>query len=120
VARRRNLRRFMEHRKGDSASVYLGMLFAATPEEQRQTRTIYEQRLKQITSFNVSGGDGKKGVYSCAQFLTEDVPFLNHRGINRTVSAGSVASTARSSPQLEAVLVYRMPGASKEPVKDVR
>ena len=116
-ARRRNLRRFMEGRKARpnaSASVYFGMLYGADAKEVKDTTKTYNTRLKQIKEFSVSGGDGAKGVYSCAQFLTEGVAFLNERGINRTVGAKSAASSGRNSTQLEAVLVYKMPGVTQE------
>ena len=116
-ARRRNLRRFMEGRKAGrsaSASIYFGMLYGASPEQVKQTSKIYDKRMKQITEFKVSGGDGSKGVFSCAQFLTEGVPFLNERGVNRTVGAKGAASSGRNSPQLEAVVVYKMPGVTQE------
>lgn len=116
-ARRRSLRRFMESRRDSphaSASVYQGMLFSATPEEIKTTKAVYERRLGEVKEFNVNGGDGKKGIFSCAQFLTEEVPFLNQRGINRNIGAKSTASAARSSDKLEAVLVYKMPKVTQE------
>ena len=116
-ARRRNLRRFMEGRKDNghaSASVYFGMLYQAKPQEIKDTGKTYASRMKQIKEFSVSGGDGAKGVYSCAQFLTEGVAFLNDRGIGSTVGAKSAASSGRNSPQLEAVVVYKMPGVTQE------
>ncbi len=116
-ARRRNLRRFMEGRKASphaSASVYFGMLYGASPKEVKETAKTYNKRLKEIKEFSVSGGDGAKGVYSCAQFLTEGVAFLNQRGVNSTVGAKSAASSGRGSDKLEAVLVYKMPGVTQE------
>ncbi len=116
-ARRRNLRRFMEGRKASphaSASVYFGMLYAATPKEVKATGKTYDARMKQIKEFSVSGGDGAKGIYSCAQFLTEGVAFLNERGVARTVGAKGAASSGRNSPQLEAVVVYKMPGVTQD------
>ena len=117
MARKRSLRRFMESRKDNShasASVYMGMLYQASPEDVKQTQKTYEARLGQIKEFNVSGGDAKKGVYSCAQFLTEDVPFLNQRGIGRNIGAKGTATAARNSSKLEAVVVYKMPAVTQE------
>ena len=111
-ARKRNLRRFMESRKGDSSSIYFGMLFSASPAELKQTRKLYNKRLKQVKEFSINGGDASKGVFSCAQFLTEGLPFLNDRGVASNIGAKGVAKDARDSSQLEAVVVYRMPGAS--------
>ena len=116
-ARRRNLRRFMEGRKASphaSASVYFGMLYQAKPQELKETGKIYDSRMKAIKEFSVSGGDGSKGIFSCAQFLTEGVPFLNNRGVARTVGAKGAASSGRNSPQLEAVVVYKMPGVTQD------
>ena len=119
-ARKRNMRKFMEGRKDSpnaSASVYYGMLFAATPGEVKQTQELYNKRLKEATSFNVNGGDGAKGEYSCAQFLTENVPFFNDRGVGASVGAKSTTSAAKTSMQLEAVVVYKMPSV---PAADVQ
>ncbi len=119
-ARKRNLRRFMESRRegvGLAPGLFYGMLFAATPEEQKQTECVYGERQKTMTGFNVGGGDAKQGVFSCAQFLTEEVPFLNQRGIGKTVGARSAASSARGSAKLEAVLVYRTPSVSEAEYK---
>jgi hypothetical protein len=111
-ARRRNLRRFMETRRDGpdvSAGLFYGMLLAASPAEVKATETIYKERQRTMTGFSVSGGDAAKGVWSCAQFLTEGVPYLNQAGIAGTVGARSAASAARRSPALEAVLVYKTP-----------
>lgn len=119
-ARKRSLRRFMESRKDSphaSASVYFGMLFQAKPTEVRETQKIYNKRIKNVKDFNVSGGDGSKGVYSCAQFLTEDVPFFNKRGITANIGAKGTASAARKSPELQAVVVYKMPTVAQEQLK---
>lgn len=107
-ARKRNMRRFMESR-GDrpDGSAYYGMLFAASPGEVKQTQKLYNQRLKEATSFNVSGGDSKKGEFSCAQFLTEGVPFFNSRGVGKNIGAKSTTTAAKSSLNLEAVVVYK-------------
>jgi hypothetical protein len=116
-ARKRSLRRFMESRKDSphaSASVYFGMLFAATPKEVKQTQKLYNKRIRQVKDFNVSGGDASKGIYSCAQFLTEGVPFFNKRGVDKNIGAKSTASAARQSPELQAVVVYKMPTVSKD------
>jgi hypothetical protein len=114
-ARRRSLRRFMESRKeADSASVYFGMLFAATPDQIKQTEQIYRQRQGEMKEFCVSGGDASKGVYSCAQYLTEAVPFLNERGIGRNIGAKSMAGSGRGAAALEAVVVYKMPSVKPE------
>jgi len=112
-ARKRNLRRFMESRRegpGLAPGLFYGMLFAATPGELAQTEKVYAERQKSMTGFNVGGGDAKQGIFSCAQFLTEDVPFLNQRGVGKTIGARSAASSARGSSSVEAVLVYRTPG----------
>ncbi len=116
LARRRSLRRFMESRQASdaSSSVFHGLLFAATPAEIEQTEDLYRRRQGQVKAFAVGGGEASKGVFSCAQFLTEGVPFLNQRGIGASVSARATASAARRSPQLEAVLVYQPPGAATE------
>ncbi len=116
-ARKRNMRKFMEGRKDSanaSASVYYGMLFAANAKEVSQTQTLYNERLKQATSFNVSGGDGSKGEYSCAQFLTENVPFFNSRGVGANIGAKTTTHAAKNSMQLEAVVVYKMPSVPTE------
>ena len=114
-ARRRSLRRFMESRsEADSASVYFGMLYAATPEQIQQTEQIYRQRQGEMKEFCVSGGDASKGVYSCAQYLTENVPFLNERGIGRNIGAKSMAGAGRGASALEAVVVYKMPSVKPE------
>ncbi len=117
-ARKRNMRRFMESR-GDrpGGSAYYGMLFAASPGEVKQTQTLYNQRLKEATSFNVSGGDSKKGEFSCAQFLTENVPFFNSRGVGKNIGAKSTASSAKSSLKLEAVVVYKNASADAASVQ---
>ena len=108
MARRRNLRHFMETRKNsDSASVYFGMLFSADAKEIKATETVYSKRMKQMTAFSVGGGDASKGVYSCAQFLTENVPFLNTRGIGAQIGARGTASSAAAAQSLEAVVVYK-------------
>lgn len=108
MARKRNLRRFFESRNRGS-DVYYGMLFAATPQEQQQTEAVYSSRLRQMTSFNVHGGNGDKGVYSCAQFLSEKVPFLNQRGIQRDIGAKGMVRGAMKSNALEAIIVYKLP-----------
>mgnify|MGYP006971718920 CR=1 FL=1 len=116
-ARKRSLRRFMESRKDSphaSASVYFGMLFAAKPEEVKQTQKIYNKRINSVKAFNVSGGDASKGEYSCAQFLTEDVPFFNKRGVDKNIGAKGTASAARKSPELQAVVVYKMPTVKQD------
>ena len=119
-ARKRNLRRFMESRRegaGLSAGLFYGMLFAATPEQQAATEKVYAERQRTMTGFNVGGGDACKGVFSCAQFLTEDVPFLNQRGVGKTVGARSAAASAHGSSSLEAVLVYRTPSVPESEYK---
>lgn len=119
-ARKRNMRRFMESRKDSphaSANVYYGMLFAASPKEVKETQNLYNQRLKQATNFNVNGGDASKGEYSCAQFLTENVPFFNSRGVGASVGAKSTTSAAKKSLQLEAVVVYKMPSVPSADVQ---
>ena len=117
-ARKRSLRRFMESRKqrpgGASASVYFGMLYGASPAEIKTTEKLYDARVGQVKEFNVSGGDATKGVFSCAQFLSEGVPFLNERGMQRTVGAKSMAGAAHKSAKLEAVVVYKMPGVGQD------
>jgi len=119
-ARKRSLRRFMESRKDNvskSASVYFGMLFAASPKEVRTTQKLYNKRIKQVKDFNVGGGDASKGTYSCAQFLTEDVPFFNKRGVAANIGAKGTASSARKSPELQAVVVYKMPAVTNDQLK---
>ncbi len=116
-ARKRNMRKFMEGRKeieGASASVYYGMLFAANAKEVGETQKLYNERLKVATNFNVSGGDASKGEFSCAQFLTENVPFFNSRGVGKNIGAKSTTQAAKSSLQLEAVVVYKMPSMTAE------
>ncbi|MCP4445823.1 MAG: hypothetical protein GY811_10840 [Myxococcales bacterium] len=111
-ARKRNMRKFMEGRKempNAEGSVYYGMLFAASHAEVKQTQKLYNERLKQATNFRMGGGDSSKGEYSCAQFLTEGVPFFNSRGVGKNIGAKSTTSAAKSSLQLEAVVVYKTP-----------
>lgn len=122
-ARKRSLRRFMESRTDSphaTASVYYGMLFAAAPEQVKGTQGVYNERLKNIKEFSVGGGDAAKGVFSCAQFLTEGVPFLNERGIGRNIGARSTASAAHTSSQLEAVVVYKMPSVTQDQLLQFR
>lgn len=90
------------------------MLFAANGKEVAQTQQLYNERLKQATSFNVSGGNVAKGEYSCAQFLTEGVPFFNSRGVGANIGAKSTTTAAKRSMQLEAVVVYKMPSMPTE------
>lgn len=119
-ARKRNMRRFMETRSDSadaSAGVYYGMLFAASPKEVAQTQALYNQRIKQATNFNVNGGDGAKGEFSCAQFLTENVPFFNDRGVGANIGAKSTTSAAQKSLQLEAVVVYKAASVASAEVK---
>lgn len=119
-ARRRNLRRFMESRKDSKDAhkgLYYGLLFAATPKEQKATGAVYEGRLRSLTGFAMGGGSAEKGVYSCAQFLSEKVPFFNDRGVQRTIGARSMASSCKTSDKLEAVIVYRMPGVDDAAIK---
>jgi len=112
TARKRNPRRFLESRKDQkSTDIYVGMLFAASAEESSALQALYNTRRNEVTEFSVSGGDADKGVYSCAQFLTHQAPFLNQRGINRTVSAKGMAGDGFRSVALEGMVVYRMPQA---------
>ncbi|MBL4632306.1 MAG: hypothetical protein JKY56_00450 [Kofleriaceae bacterium] len=107
-ARKRNMRTFMETRNDSpTGTAYYGLLFAASATEVKQTQSLYNQRLKDATSFNVSGGDAKKGEFSCAQFLTENVPFFNSRGVGASVGAKTTTTAAQKSLQLEAVVVYK-------------
>ena len=113
--RKRNLRRFLEARRDSpdsSSNLYYGLLFGATREEMKETRKLYEGRRKSMTQFNVSGGDAEKGVYSCAQFLTEGATFFNSRGVARSVGAKSTVSAAHRSAALEAVIVYKTPSVT--------
>lgn len=116
-ARKRNLRRFMESRKEKPQSegdLYYGLIFGANTEGLHETRALYEKRLGEITSFSVSGGDSTKGVYSCAQFLSEGVPFFNDKGITKTASAKGMVRNAVASDKLEAVVVYKTPGVGED------
>jgi hypothetical protein len=110
-ARRRNPRRFLEGRQATpgSAAVYYGYLFSATERELAVTDRLYSERLAVTKSFKVHGGDSSKGEYNCAQFLTEGVCFLKDRGIAPTISASRAGTTARRSPKLDAVVVYKLP-----------
>jgi hypothetical protein len=119
--RRRNMRRFMESRRPSEKSnqdLYYGLLFAADGQAVKSTGSIYDARMEQAKTFSLTGGDSKEGVYSCAQYLSEDVPFFNERGVNRTVGARAMSSMAGRSEHLEAVIVYRMPEATAEPTLD--
>ncbi|MCA9672776.1 MAG: hypothetical protein KC503_44590 [Myxococcales bacterium] len=108
LARKRSLRRFFESRPDDGkTNIYFGMLYGAKPNEVTQLASAYEKRAKSMKSFSVSGGNAADGVYSCAQFLSEALPFWNERGVQRTIGARSMASAAARSPQLEAVIVYK-------------
>jgi hypothetical protein len=111
MPRKRSLRRFFESRKDrvGSPAVFYGMLFQASAGEIKQLEQGYEQRLGQVKEFSFGGGDPDKGVFSCAQFLTHDTPYLAERGIRPTVSAMGMAHAAASSPALAAVVVYKMP-----------
>ncbi len=114
MPRKRSLRRFFESRKdrAGSPAVFYGMLFQASAGEIKQLEQGYEQRLGQVKEFSFGGGDPEKGVFSCAQFLTHDTPFLSERGIRPTVSAMGMAHAAATSPSLAAVVVYKMPSIS--------
>jgi hypothetical protein len=108
--RKRSLRRFFESRKlTDSAPVFYGMLFEASPREIAELEQVYEQRLGQVKDFKISGGDASKGEFSCAQFLTHETPFLARRGIRTTPAAKGMAADAARSDKLSAVVVYKMP-----------
>jgi len=111
MPRKRSLRRFFESRKDrvGSPPVFYGMLFQASAGELQKLEQSYEQRLGQVKEFSFGGGDPEKGVFSCAQFLTHDTPFLAERGIRPTVSAMGMAHAAATSPALAAVVVYKMP-----------
>lgn len=111
MPRKRSLRRFFETRKDRAGSppVFYGMLFQASAGELQSLEKGYEQRLGQVKQFSFSGGDPDQGVFSCAQFLTHETPFLAERGIRPTVSAMGMAHAAASSPALAAVIVYKMP-----------
>lgn len=118
TARKRSERRFLESRSGDqSSSVYYGMLYAAKPKEISSLASLYDARRKTITEFKVGGGDASKGEYSCAQFLTENVPYMNKRGVNGTISAKATERMSKASKDLQAVVVYKMPGASLDSLK---
>jgi hypothetical protein len=109
-ARKRNMRRFFESLdEAGSKSVYRGYLFSATREQIDATDQLYTDRRKEIKGFDIEGGSN--GTFNCAQFLTENVPFLNDRAIDRTISAQGVVRSAQRSSALEAVVIYRMPGA---------
>ena len=128
--RQRNLRRFMEGRRDwshKSSSVYYGLLFKATPAEIRETEVLYRGRLglrggkvpgqgapQPMKRFALNGGDSAQGVYSCAQVLSEKVPFFNTRGIDGTISAQRMVQSAVRSPAVEAVIVYKMPSVGQE------
>ena len=114
MPRKRSLRRFFESRKDrvGTPAVFYGMLFQASAGDLKQLEQSYEQRLGQVKEFSFGGGDPDKGVFSCAQFLTHDTPFLAERGIRPTVSAMGMAHAAATSPALAAVVVYKMPSIS--------
>jgi hypothetical protein len=116
MPRKRSLRRFFETRKDrvGSPPVFYGMLFQASAGELQALEKGYEQRLGQVVQFSFSGGDPDKGVFSCAQFLTHETPFLAERGIRPTVSAMGMAHAAATSPALAAVIVYKMPSTKVE------
>jgi hypothetical protein len=108
MARKRSLRRFMEGRKDiGTPAVYYGMLFQASPADVRALEQTYERRLFDVKEFAYAGGDPERGEFSCAQFLTHEVPFLAERGVASTAGARSAASAAARSPQLAAVIVYK-------------
>jgi len=110
MARKRSLRRFFEARKDvGTPAVYYGMLFAASPEEVKGLEQTYERRLGEVKSFSFAGGDPEKGEFSCAQFLTQEVPFFQQRGVHATAAARGAASGAARSPELAAVIVYKTP-----------
>ena len=114
MPRKRSLRRFFETRKDrvGAPPVFYGMLFQASAGELKAVETAYEQRLGQVKEFSFGGGNPEKGVFSCAQFLTHDTPFLSERGIRPTVSAMGMARSAATSPSLAAVIVYKMPSTA--------
>ena len=114
MPRKRSLRRFFETRKDrvGAPPVFYGMLFQASAGELKAVEGAYEQRLGKVTQFSFGGGDPEKGVFSCAQFLTHDTPFLAERGIRPTVSAMGMANAAATSPSLAAVIVYKMPSTA--------
>jgi hypothetical protein len=108
MARKRSLRRFLEARKDvGTPAVYYGMLFAASPDEVKGLEETYERRLGQVKTFSYGGGDPERGEFSCAQFLTHEVPFFQQRGVHATSAARSAASGAARSPALAAVIVYK-------------
>jgi hypothetical protein len=114
MPRKRSLRRFFESRKDRAGAppVFYGMLFQASTTEIKSLETRYEERLGQVKQFSFSGGDPERGVFSCAQFLTHDTPYLTERGIKPTVSAMGMAHAAATSPSLAAVIVYKMPSTA--------
>jgi hypothetical protein len=114
MPRKRSLRRFFETRKDrvGAPPVFYGMLFQASAGDIKSMEKAYEQRLGQVKQFSFGGGDPEKGVFSCAQFLTHDTPFLAERGIRPTVSAMGMAHSAATSPALAAVIVYKMPSTA--------
>jgi hypothetical protein len=114
MPRKRSLRRFFESRKDrvGAPPVFYGMLFQASAGDIKSMEKAYEQRLGQVKQFSFGGGDPEKGVFSCAQFLTHDTPFLAERGIRPTVSAMGMARSAATSPALAAVIVYKMPSTA--------
>ncbi len=108
MARKRSLRRFLEARRDvGTPAVYYGMLFAASPDEVKGLERTYERRLGEVRSFSYAGGDPQEGEFSCAQFLTHEVPFFQQRGVAATSGARSAAAGAAHSPQLAAVIVYK-------------
>ena len=116
MPRKRSLRRFFETRKDRAGAppVFYGMLFQASAGELKSLETTYEQRLGQVKQFSFGGGDPAQGVFSCAQFLTHEAPYLAERGIRPTVSAMGMAHSAATSPNLAAVIVYKMPSTAIE------
>jgi hypothetical protein len=116
MPRKRSLRRFFESRKDrvGAPPVFYGMLFQASAGDIASLEKGYERRLGQVKQFSFGGGDPDKGVFSCAQFLTHDTPYLAERGISPTVSAMGMARAAATSPALAAVVVYKMPSTATD------
>ena len=110
-------RRFLEGGKDNarkSSSVYMRLIFAASEKEIAETAGIYQRRIGEIKELSVGGGDDSNRDYSCAQYLTEGMSFLNTRGICATIGARSAARSAQGPAALEAVVAYKMPSVMTE------
>ncbi|MCC6752117.1 MAG: hypothetical protein IT371_30985 [Deltaproteobacteria bacterium] len=106
LVRRRNMRRVLEKTPPGSTSGYVGYLLEVSPTELRELAGTFERRARRVTGFAVSGGDGSKGEYSCAQFLTEDIPLFQRWGITGHPWSTQAAQQVASAPRLRAIVEY--------------